>query len=230
MTNTNNNKLNLKNIVISSLMCLLPAIISLLIWDRLPEEIATSFDFKGDAIEYMPKFQAIMGVSVYLLFFHIFMILTIKFDPLKNNNSAKIKNKIIYLMPILSNVVIGLIIMYSLDFNIDINRIVFLFISILFAILGNFLPKCKKNYTIGIRTPWTLNSEDNWYYTHRISGKIWFYASIIGIINALVLNNIIIFFIILAVLCIAPMWISFDYFRKYEQKYEQNNDKGQLNE
>ena len=48
-----------------------------------------------------------------------------------------------------------------------------IFIGIVFTIIGNYLPKCKQNYTIGIKIPWTLNSEENWNKTHRFAGKLW---------------------------------------------------------
>ncbi len=213
----NKNILNLKNIIISSLICLIPAIIAFIIWDKLPDEMPTSFNFNGEVTEYMSKFKATIGVSIFLLFFHIIMILTITFDPLKNNNSNKIKSKLMYFVPILSNVVIGMVIAYSLNFNIDITRIISLFLSAMFTIMGNFLPKCKKNYTIGVKTPWTFHSEDNWYYTHRISGKIWFYTGIIGVINALTLNSILIFLIVILVISFGPIWVSFNYYRTQEQ-------------
>lgn len=212
-----NNKNSIKAIIISSLACLIPSMISLLIWDRLPEEIATSFNFNGEVTEYMPKFNALIGVSFYLLVVHLVVIISIKIDPLKNNNADNIKNKMIYFTPILSNFVLGLIITYSLDFNIDITRILSLFLSAMFAIMGNFLPKCKKNYTIGVKTPWTFHSEDNWYYTHRISGKIWFYTGIIGVINAVTLNSTMIFLIVILVISFAPIWVSFNYYKINEQ-------------
>ena len=47
------------------------------------------------------------------------------------------------------------------------------FIGVLFVIIGNYLPKCKQNYTIGIKIPWTLDNEENWNKTHRFAGFLW---------------------------------------------------------
>ena len=46
-------------------------------------------------------------------------------------------------------------------------------IGVIFTIIGNYLPKCKQNYTIGIKIPWTLNNEENWNKTHRFAGWLW---------------------------------------------------------
>ena len=59
----------------------------------------------------------------------------------------------------------------------------------MFIGLGNYMPKLKQNYTIGIKVPWTLNSEENWNMTHRMAGKVYVVAGVISIIIAL-LNNV----------------------------------------
>ena len=66
---------------------------------------------------------------------------------------------------------------------------VFFIIGVMFIGLGNYMPKLKQNYTIGIKVPWTLNSEENWNMTHRMAGKLYVVAGVISIIIAL-LNNV----------------------------------------
>lgn len=66
---------------------------------------------------------------------------------------------------------------------------VFFFIGVMFIGIGNYMPKLKQNYTIGIKVPWTLNSEENWNMTHRMAGKVYVVAGVISIIIAL-LNNV----------------------------------------
>ena len=57
--------------------------------------------------------------------------------------------------------------------------------GVLFLIIGNYLPKCKQNSTMGIKIPWTLSSEENWNRTHHMSGYLWMGAGIIGLIASL---------------------------------------------
>ena len=66
---------------------------------------------------------------------------------------------------------------------------VFFIIGVMFIGLGYYMPKLKQNYTIGIKVPWTLNSEENWNMTHRMAGKLYVVAGVISIIIAL-LNNV----------------------------------------
>ncbi len=50
--------------------------------------------------------------------------------------------------------------------------------------MGNYMPKLKVNHTVGIRLPWTLQSEDNWHKTHRFAGKLWVLGGLILLLEA----------------------------------------------
>ena len=60
----------------------------------------------------------------------------------------------------------------GLGYGISIHKVMVLSIGLLFIVLGNFMPKFKKNWFVGIRTPWTLSNEDIWNKTHRVGGKM----------------------------------------------------------
>lgn len=64
------------------------------------------------------------------------------------------------------------------------NTLLFGFFGLLFIGLGNYLPRIKPNYTFGIRTPWTLASEEVWRRTHRASGPVFVVAGIATFIAA----------------------------------------------
>src|SRR5690606_30794093 len=52
-------------------------------------------------------------------------------------------------------------------------------VALLFVVLGNFMNNIKPNYFVGIRTPWTLDDEENWRMTHHLASKIWFFGGLI---------------------------------------------------
>ena len=52
-------------------------------------------------------------------------------------------------------------------------------IGLMFAVMGNYLGKLKSTFFIGIRTPWTLSSENVWKKTHRLAGKLYVMLGII---------------------------------------------------
>ena len=59
-------------------------------------------------------------------------------------------------------------------------------LGIIFMVIGNYLPKTRPNYTIGIRLPWTLYDEENWVKTHRLAGKTWLFCGILIFFNAFI--------------------------------------------
>ncbi len=56
--------------------------------------------------------------------------------------------------------------------NVRVEVLIPMLIGLLFVAIGNYLPKCQQNYTIGIKIPWTLSSEENWNRTHRLAGWV----------------------------------------------------------
>ena len=61
----------------------------------------------------------------------------------------------------------------ALGMGLRIEKLVLIFLGILFIVIGNYLPKCKQNYTIGIRVMWALEDEENWTATHRFASRLW---------------------------------------------------------
>lgn len=56
--------------------------------------------------------------------------------------------------------------------DVDMNRIVLVGMGVLFMLIGNWLPKMRSNFFVGIRTPWTLSSEHTRRRTHQVGGRL----------------------------------------------------------
>ena len=82
-----------------------------------------------------------------------------------------------------------------------------------FIIIGNYLPKIKQNYYLGIKLPWTYASEDIWNKTHRLGGKVWFVGGILLLLNAMLKIKYVEIVIFLAMILI-PTVYSYLYSRK----------------
>jgi uncharacterized membrane protein len=83
--------------------------------------------------------------------------------------------------------------------------------SLLFIYLGYIMKDMKRNYFIGIRTPWTLASDHVWKKTHEIGGKLFMLAGVIFLIGALISGGELVWFILLTVLAIAAYTIVYSY-------------------
>jgi len=74
----------------------------------------------------------------------------------------------------------------ALGMDMNVQIIMPLLVGLVMVIIGNWLPKCKQTYTLGIKLPWTLADEDNWNRTHRFAGPIWVACGMIIMVCALI--------------------------------------------
>lgn len=101
----------------------------------------------------------------------------------------------------------------ALGMDIDIGVIVNIMVGIMFIILGNYVHKVKQNYTVGMKLPWTLNSEENWNRTNRMTGWVLILSGLLFLMNSLLLKTEIVFAVILLVILV-PMIYSFILYKK----------------
>jgi len=88
-------------------------------------------------------------------------------------------------------VVFGLpLLMAGLGRTVPVPMITAILVGALFIVLGNYMPKCRQTYTMGIRLPWTLSSEENWRRTHRLAGKLYTLAGILFLAAAFLMELI----------------------------------------
>ena len=88
-------------------------------------------------------------------------------------------------------------------------------VGILFVVIGNYLPKTKQSYTMGIKLPWTLASEENWNRTHRLAGFLWVIGGILLILLTLLrLWNTWTFLLVIIPMSVVPMIYSYLLYRK----------------
>ena len=169
--------------IISSIITLLPAAIGLLLWNQLPAKIATHFDGNGIPNGYSSKLFTVLGLPALLLLVHFICCLAIAVDPKKRNISEKIFKILIWICPLISIASMTAIYTYALNIFTDSTFIAQVLLGIVFIALGNYMPKCRQNYTVGIKVPWTLDNEDNWNHTHRFSGYVFVICGAIMLIS-----------------------------------------------
>ena len=206
-------KQNKYKMIISAIITLLPMIFGFIVWDRLPENIATSFGWNGEITGYSSKMFAVVGLPVMLTFVNLICIIATNADPRRKNISSKLFSVVISIVPVCSLLCGACIYGNALGYKVSVESIMPVFMGILFFVLGFILPKCKQNYTIGIKLPWTLHDEENWDKTHKLAGKLWIYGGIIMIVSGL-FNLTFIFMTIIFALVIIPTVYSYLLYRK----------------
>ncbi|MCI8783829.1 SdpI family protein [Lachnospiraceae bacterium 48-21] len=175
-------------IIITSLITLLPILVGILCWNRLPDTIATHFASDGTPNGFSSKTFTVLGIPAFIFAAHILCAFCTAIDPKHKNISPKMYRLILLICPICSIVCGAAIYGYALSLSMAdwLNSTFFmnLLMGIIFFLIGNYLPKCHQNYTVGIKLPWTLADEGNWTLTHRFAGRLYAIAGILCIVNA----------------------------------------------
>lgn len=120
---------------------------------------------------------------------------------------------VLWLVPVVSVITCMSIYGLALGMDIDIGVIVNIMVGIMFIILGNYVHKVKQNYTVGMKLPWTLNSEENWNRTNRMTGWILILSGLLFLMNSLLLKTEIVFAVILLVILVSMIY-SFILYKK----------------
>lgn len=163
-----------KRNILSVILAVLPILVYGGLYQSLPEQIPSHFDFQGNVDDYMAKEHYWLLALLPLLMWVTFWVLP-KIDP-KKENYVKFGDFYQYFQ-------FGMVVFMDLMFFLClssvyvedttyISRIVCLSVGVLFVVIGNYMPRIKPNFFMGIRTPWTISSEGVWLKTHRFGGKL----------------------------------------------------------
>ena len=206
-----------KLIILTTVLTLLPIIAGLLLWDQLPAQIATHFGADGTPDRWSSKLTAAVGLPLLITAIHLGGIAATALDPKHKNHGAKQLTLVLWLCPLLSALMSVLTLGNALG-KVDTTSMPFfvtVFLGVLFVIIGNYLPKCRPNYTIGIKLPWTLHDEENWRFTHRVGGFSFSIAGVLVIFSAF-FGAFWMLFAILLLAVLVPTVASAVYFYKHK--------------
>ena len=206
-------KKNLKTLIVTSILIVLPVLAGIILWDRLPEQMATHWNAAGDIDGWTSKPFTVFGLPLILLAGQWLCVLGTLADPKKENHPTKILHLVLWIIPVLSLVLGTITYATALGKTVQVEVIMPILIGLILAIIGNYMPKCKQNYTIGIKIPWTLNSEENWNRTHRFAGWLWTFSGIVVMLTGF-FGGFWIFLIIVLLMVLAPILYSYLLFRK----------------
>lgn len=201
------------SLISGALVCLLPIALSAVFYGKLPDMVATHWGSTGIPDGFTPKAFFAFGLPLVFLALYVVVRLFLDNDPKKRNMSASMRAISIWVIPAMSLIMHALTIWNAIGEPVEFHRYVPAFVGFLIVVVGNYLPKCKQNYTMGIRLPWTLHSEDNWNRTHRFAGYLWIACGIAMIAGAFFPTGWL-FISLVAVMVAAPALYSFLLYRK----------------
>lgn len=201
-------------IALSIVVTMLPIIAGIILWAQLPDQVPTHFGMDGQPNGWSSKAFAVFGLPVILVAVQCLCLLLTGMDPKRRNITWKPFGLLLWICPAVSILCAGVTYMAALNIPLNINLIVYLFSGVLFLVIGNYLPKCQQNYTMGIKIAWTLNDEANWNYTHRLAGKVWIMGGLVIMLTAF-LNLTWLLMPAILVMVLVPVIASYLYYRRH---------------
>lgn len=195
-------------LILSSLAVLFPTLVGLTLRSCLPEA-RWGVVGQGDGF-------VIFALPLSLLAAHWLCILITAKDPHNQDQNWKPIRLVLWIMPVLSNICAAMLYALALGVRVSVSGIMVAAIGVMFIAIGNYLPKCRQNYTIGIKVPWTYASEENWNATHRFGGRVWVAGGILILLSAFLPAgwNAAVMVVGIVILAIVPILYSYLYYRK----------------
>ena len=152
------------HMILSSIVVLLPVIFVLLFGDRLSAVVPIHFGITGQADNFASvKFAFITIVSILAVLHWLCVFITLK-DRGNKEQNPKILSLVMWIVPTIALFMSMMMLMTAMGKYDSIFSGICLFLGICLILMGNYLPKCKQNWFIGIKIKWTLENEENWNY------------------------------------------------------------------
>lgn len=156
---------------------------------KMPARVPVHWDLAGHPTGWGPAWMnalmmPAMAVAIYLLV--VFLPLA---DPRRRNYVLfpSMLRVLRFCLPLMIVVIHVCVVLQTLHWGVTGAfgaLVVRLVVPLLWIVLGNYLPQVRFNYFVGVRTPWTLDSESVWTATHRLAGPVFVICGLIGVLGA----------------------------------------------
>ena len=167
---------------LAGICCLLPAIVGLVLYSRLPDQVAVHWGFGGEPNGFMHKFGACFGIPLLTAALYGVMIAVTWVELRRKKVSQRVMRGIVWIFPAVSWVASGAIYCTAMGIALRIDLLSMILLGTILILLGNYLPKCRPNGVIGFRCSWTFSSESVWEKTHLLAGRVFLVCGVLVIL------------------------------------------------
>ncbi len=153
-------------------------VVGYFLYPQLPEKMASHWNARGEVDGYISRFWGAFLMPIIALVMLLVFLIIPRIDP-KKENIEKFRNYFdgfIILLILFLFYIYALTILWSFDYRFDMGQALAPAFAILFYYAGILISKAKRNWFIGIRTPWTMTNDMVWDKTHKL-GAILFKVS-----------------------------------------------------
>jgi uncharacterized membrane protein len=201
-------------IIVASILILLATLVGVALWPRLPDPMASHWDINDQVNGYMSKFWGVFLMPLMTAGLFLFFLAIPKIDPLKANIAAfrDAFNLFIVLFVGFMVYIYFLTLLWNLGYTgFNMSNAMLPALGILYLFVGYMLRKAKRNFFIGIRTPWTLSSDRVWEETHRVGSVLFMIAGGLAFLGAFLGGTAAIWFVMIPILASVLITLVYSY-------------------
>jgi uncharacterized membrane protein len=199
---------------------------SLVAYPHLPERAPTHWDQNGKVTGYGPRASLVLGMPAVMVFtlllFAVLPSLSPRHFEIDRFRSAYLQIMLIFVATFAY--LHALLLWAALSGSVPIVRALPSGMCVLWALLGNMLGKVKRNFFVGVRTPWTLANERVWYATHRFAAKTFVASGLLGLVMVFLFRQyatgtvVLMVVVVLLTGALAPVVYSLVYYKRLERQ------------
>jgi uncharacterized membrane protein len=162
-------------------------IYSLYMATHLPDVVPTHWGLNGKADQFGSKWEDLLLMPGVMLFMVVLTAVLPRISP-RRFEIGTFEATYGYVMLLCSLMMMALhvvIVQSAAGAHVDMTRMMMFVVFAFLALMGNVMGKIKRNFFMGIRTPWTIADERVWHATHRYAGRLWLLGGLAGAVAAL---------------------------------------------
>jgi len=227
----------IKKYQVAIIIFLVTLILGLVIGLPLPDDarIPMHWNVEGEVDNTTSKTMGLIMmpgiILVLLLFFMFFPLISTRYKE-QEQRFKKILPMFANIMILMFSSIYLLSLVVAREAHFDGTELMWVLLGILFILLGNLFPKLPSSFFIGIRTPWTLSSEEVWRKTHRVGGYAFVIGGIFfilaGVVGGILGIGRILFYVILGLMVIYPILYSYIEYQKVLKKGDKEEESGSV--
>lgn len=206
--------------IISSVFVVIAVAVGVWLYPHLPARVPDHWDLAGHVDGWTSRWWAVATPVLVLLGLMLLTWLLPVISP-RRFEITPFARVYTGLMLVIEGVIVVIsvcVLLAGAGYAVPMQTVVVLAVGALLLILGNYMGKLRKNFFIGIRTPWTLASDAVWERTHRLGGWVLMLAGVVYIVLALVGVNQVVLVIVIVVAALLPALYSFVIYKRLERR------------
>ncbi len=194
------------------------AILMGLWYSELPDPMPSHWNAKGEVDGFMDKDKNVALLLGLPLFCWGLMKLIPVISPkgFRTDEFSETVNILQVALVVFMSLIGVAVMLEARNFGLDMTNYVVVAVGMLLVVLGNYLGKVRKNFFIGIRTPWTLASDEVWSKTHRLGGWMFVLAGIVLALSGVFGINEIVMAGTIIIAAVIPIAYSFILYQRIE--------------